>query len=246
MGKRAQNPLRRSWLDDSDGGWIPHRLKLLVSPAWRHRPIPLAKILERIEIEHMRHAGRENGHLIVSYDQLVEHGVSRRTIRGSIDLGVALGLLEVRQSGEWAGDVRTPNMYRLTYLPEKDRKAPTDEWEGIENDKASVLIAEYQNGLSKKQTPSARTCTPPVPKPAVNTPSTSAKTCKSPVPKRTLPLISGRKSAEPDGERSHSVSHHTRSDATAPAPSLQEQRPEPIPVSAALTSTLKSWGAIRE
>ncbi len=234
--------MRRSWLDDTDGGWIPHRLKLLVSPAWRHRPIPLAKILERIEIEHMRHAGKENGHLIVSYDQLVEHGVSRRTIRGSIDLGVALGLLEVRQSGEWAGDVRTPNMYRLTYLPEKDRKAPTDEWEGIENAKALDLIGEYQSGLSKKQTPSAKTCTPPVPKPAVDTPSTSAKTCNSPVPKRTLPLISGRIITELDGERSQSVSHHTRSVATAPAPSLHEKRLEPIQVSAALTSMLRCRG----
>lgn len=239
MVRRSQNPMRRSWLDDTDGGWVPHRLKLLVSPAWRHRPIPLAKILERIEIEHMRHAGKENGHLIVSYDQFVEHGISRRTIRGSIDLGVVLGLLEVRQSGEWAGDVRMPNMYRLTYLPEKDRKAPTDEWEGVENDKALALVAEYQNSLSRKQTPSAKTCTPPVPKPAVDTPSTSAKTCKSPVPKRTLSLISGRKPTELSGERSQSVSHHTRSDATAHSPALQENRLEPIQVSDALSSMLK-------
>ena len=197
---RSQNPMRRSWLDDTDGGWVAHRLKLMVSPAWRHRPIPLAKILERIEIEHMRHGGKENGHLVVSYDQLVRNGVSRRTIRSALALGVSLGLLEVKQSGEWAGDVRSPNIYRLTYLPEKNRRAPTDEWEGIDNERARALIGAYQISLTGKQKPSAKTCSDPVPKPAVDTPSTSAKTCNVPVPKRILTSISG---GNPDTATDH-------------------------------------------
>jgi len=229
--------MRRSWLDDTGGWWIAHRLKLMVSPAWRHRPIPLVKIIERIEIEHMRHAGKENGHLIVSYDQFERHGVSRRTINPALQLGQALGLLEIRQSGEWSGDIRQPNEYRLTYVPEKDRKAPTDEWEGVENDAAVTLVAEYQKGLSAKQHASAKTCTPPVPKPAPKTTPASAKTDKSPVPERKLSLISGRKAAEPS-EQARRERQHTTSAVPAPSLSYHISNAGPVPITDVLTRVL--------
>src|SRR5687768_13221199 len=93
-------------------------VRLVLSPAWQHRPRPLCRVLERLEVEHMRHGGKENGQLCVSFDQLVEYGVSRRVIRPAIDAGVQLGLLVVRQSDELVRNVRAPNQYRLTYVPE--------------------------------------------------------------------------------------------------------------------------------
>lgn len=201
---RKQNPMRQSWLGEGQTeGWVPQRLELKVSPAWRHRPAPLMRLLERIEIEHLRHAGTENGNLIVTYDQFVEHRVSRRAIRPLLELAETLGLLEVRQSGEWVNDIRAPNCYRLTYLPENGgRRAPTDEWVNTTDDAARIAVARFQKRLGKKPTPqypnlqhtSAQTCTEPTP--------TSAQSDKSPVPKRALSLISGGKPAKTGGAAS--------------------------------------------
>jgi len=143
--------MRRSWLDDTDGGWVPHRYQLLVSPAWRHRPRPLARILERLEIEHLTHGGAENGHLVVSYAQFIAHGVSRKAIRSALSVGVALGLLEVIQTEEWVGDIRAPNEYRLTYLPAKHRRAPTDEWASISDARAKAIVAAAALGGAENE-----------------------------------------------------------------------------------------------
>ena len=176
--------MRRSWLDESEGGWIAHRLRLLMSPAWQHRPRPLCSILERIEIEHMRHAGKENGHLVVTYDQFVAYGVSRRVVVHAIACGVRLGLLEVRQTHEMVRNIKAPNEYRLTYVPEKDRKAPTDEWAGVtalEAENAAAAFKSDQAGKSEARFPFLQ--------------PSSSLSCNSPVPVRELSLISGRKAA---------------------------------------------------
>lgn len=146
----TKNPMRRSWLDDTDGGWIAHRLVLLVSPAWHGRPAPLRTVLERLEIEHLRHGGRENGHLFVSYDQFVKHGVSRKAVRPAIRLGERLGLLAIVQGEEPIGNIRAPNRYRLTYVPEKRRRAPTDEWSVIDTLVVKRALESFKAELAGK------------------------------------------------------------------------------------------------
>lgn len=133
-------PKKRKWMTS----WIPHRLEFLISPAWHLAPIPLRRMLERIEIEHLRHGGFNNGELYVSYQQLVAHGLSRRSIKSTQELGNALGLLEVFQDESHKGDLRPPNRYRLTYLPAKNAAAPTDEWKAISADRAEVLVATFK------------------------------------------------------------------------------------------------------
>jgi hypothetical protein len=146
--------MRRSWLDDSEGGWIAHRLTLVVSPPWRLRPKPLMTILERLEVEHMRHAGKENGNLCVSYDQLVEAGVSRKMIRAAENAGEALGLLAVKPSETLQGNIRGASEYRLTYVPEKGRRAPSDEWLDVSREKAEAIVAAFQKVAAQKRGPS--------------------------------------------------------------------------------------------
>jgi hypothetical protein len=148
---KAANPMRRSWLNDdsSEGGWIAHRRILLVSPSWRRRPVPVAKILDRLEIEHLDHGGKKNGSLVVTYDQIVEFGVSRRSIKPAIAAAVKLGLLVVIQSDEWAGNIKQPNGYRLTYVPETARRAPTDEWLSITDEQAQTIFAEFQEAVKR-------------------------------------------------------------------------------------------------
>lgn len=149
MTRRALNPMRQSYLDDAKGGWIPVRQEMLISAAYRCLPVPVARILDRIEIEHMEHAGKENGELIVTYDQFVDFGVSRRSIKPALAAAHGLGFLDIRQSEEWNGDVRQPNRYRLTYVPEKGRRAPTDEWKGVSDDRAKEVFREFQEAIRR-------------------------------------------------------------------------------------------------
>ncbi|MER8902252.1 hypothetical protein NKK52_07125 [Mesorhizobium sp. C277A] len=131
---------KRLWLK----AWVPHRLEMLISPAWTHAPQPLRRILERLEVEHLRHGGQHNGYLHVAFSQFVLAGVSKRTIRPSIDLGQALGLLECVPDDEPAGDIRGPNRYRLTYVPAKGQPFPTDEWKRVTQERAEKILKQFR------------------------------------------------------------------------------------------------------
>lgn len=132
-----------------------------MSAAWKARPVPLWRILERLEEEHMRHGGQENGNLFVSYKQFVDAGVSKKTIRQMIDVGVALGLLEVMDnSNKWRGDVRPPASYRLTYIPAKGAKVPTDEWKRhSSHEDAKALVKRFgKSDKNDKPNQEAQSC----------------------------------------------------------------------------------------
>lgn len=199
MTGRQKNPMRQSWLGEGETeGWVAHRLELLLSPAWRARPIPLCRILERLEVEHMRHAGKENGGLCVSYAQFVASGVSRRAIRPAIAAGERLGLLCVTVAGDGvrparakatADHIEPPNVYRLTYLPERGKRAPSDEWAGITDDLAEAAVSEFRNstGKQKRQFPFPQASSSLFRK---ESGPASSLSDSSPVPERVLPSIS--------------------------------------------------------
>lgn len=135
---------KTNWLADG-GGFVPHRLNLIMSPSWRSAPKTLRKILERIEIEHMCHGGAENGQLRVSYNQFVEFGISKRTIQPSLLLGVRLGLVKVGSlETDPSRNIRPDNIYSLTYVPLKGRKNPTDEWKSVTEAHAASLLRQFQ------------------------------------------------------------------------------------------------------
>ncbi|SIT56248.1 conserved hypothetical protein [Mesorhizobium prunaredense] len=134
---------KSTWL--TSRAWVAHRLELYLSPSWRLAPVPLKRMLERLEIEHLRHGGSNNGELYVSFGQFEQHNISRRKIASAQALGAALGLMETIRAIEPAGDLRAPNAYRLTYLPAKGCLAPTDEWKRTTEDQARKLIDQYHN-----------------------------------------------------------------------------------------------------
>jgi len=108
-----------------------HRLAMLESDAWRALTLAARLVLERLEIEHMRHHGKRNGHLIVTYDEFLVHmGRKRRhAVAAAIDQLERSSLLVVEERGKWNdGRDRRASRYRLTYLPTADGKTPTDEW----------------------------------------------------------------------------------------------------------------------
>ncbi len=67
-----------------DQPWSWHSREMLLSPAWRALSVNGRRLLDFLELEHLAHAGRENGHLKATYDQLEEYGISRRLIPRTI------------------------------------------------------------------------------------------------------------------------------------------------------------------
>jgi hypothetical protein len=109
------------------GAWVPHRLKMLQSPAWAALSLPARRILDRLEIELMRHAGKGNGALICTYQDFAAYGIRRKSVAPAIQQSGDLGFLEVTKVGWISPDHAAPSHYRLTYLP-TDHAEPTDEW----------------------------------------------------------------------------------------------------------------------
>jgi hypothetical protein len=103
----------------------------------------VVRLLDRIELEHCAHAGRENGYLTVPYNQFVEAGIGRRFIKAAIDEAVRLGSLIVERGLYRGGAKRQPSRYRLTYLKWKFVPAagapyylePTRDWRNFRPEK---------------------------------------------------------------------------------------------------------------
>jgi hypothetical protein len=123
------------------GQFVPHRIDLIESPAWRVLSLSARRVLDRIEIEMCHHGGhRENGRLPVTYGDFERYGIHCHAIAPAIREVVALGLVVVTEQG-CGGDseFRKASKYRLTYIHTKAANPaakypdePTDAWKRIE------------------------------------------------------------------------------------------------------------------
>ena len=85
--------------------------------------------------EHLSHAGNENGSLLAPYGQLVDFGIGRRLIHGSIAEAEQRGLVRVDRGGRRGVVMTEVNRFRLTYMWSRkkisgfwDWTPPTDDW----------------------------------------------------------------------------------------------------------------------
>jgi DNA-binding HxlR family transcriptional regulator len=85
-------------------------------------------------LEHMSHAGQENGRLMATYDQLVQFGIPRKLIRSSIFELEELGFVvrEVKGGRDFA------SLYRITFLGEGS-SMPSNEWERLSKSEARAI-----------------------------------------------------------------------------------------------------------
>lgn len=111
--------------------WTWVTAELIASPAWRGLSINARRILDFLLVEHVKHAGRENGRLRAPYAQLVAWGCARDKIASAIAQLEEHGLICVEQRGGIFGidTKRTPSLYRLTWIGcVNPKRAATDEW----------------------------------------------------------------------------------------------------------------------
>lgn len=139
---RTRNKLKEAF--------VPHVRSMLESPAWAALSITARRILDRLELEHMAHAGTENGKLVCTYDDFVKYGARRHCIKLAILQLRQLGFIEVIQWGRQAvGDGRVPSKYRLTYVPTiEPYYQATHEWRRFRYDEqVRVALQKAENEL---------------------------------------------------------------------------------------------------
>lgn len=115
-------------------------LDLFRSPAWRAQSVYARRLLDFLMIEHMQHAGQENGRLMATYDQLVGWGIPRKAVRAALWELENLRLIERTKIGG-----RTePSQYRLTMFPAYAR-APTNDWRRVTEAEALATETDAKN-----------------------------------------------------------------------------------------------------
>jgi hypothetical protein len=117
---------------------------MLGSPAYRVLSLSGHRVLARIGLEDLRHAGLENGRLQVTYRDFRSFNIDAQSIHPALELCIALGFLRITKPGRAGnGDFRTGSLYRLTYLPTHTPKSdPTDEWTHMATFKEAEAVAK--------------------------------------------------------------------------------------------------------
>ncbi len=76
-GKLVGARLKKIMGPPDDAPWCWQTRELITSAAWRARSINTVRLIDALLADHMSHAGRENGNLMATYDQMVASGASR-------------------------------------------------------------------------------------------------------------------------------------------------------------------------
>jgi hypothetical protein len=138
------------------------------SPAWNALPENARRVLDRLELEHMRHGGSENGSLVCRYDDFELADIRRQSIALAIRQCVALGFIKITQQGRpGISDYRSPSKYRLTYV--ENRLGPnkkgaflkTDDWKRIKTDEmAKTALQQVASEKSEEHVRRAKRVRP--------------------------------------------------------------------------------------
>jgi hypothetical protein len=125
--------------------WSWMTRELLASDAFRLLSNAARQVLFRIIIEHLNHAGFENGRLKVTHLDFGAYGCRYPSIKGAINELVAAGLVDVAREGRrcHGEDHGAPAEYRLTWLPtgtEMDFRPATNRWKSPKPKRARKII----------------------------------------------------------------------------------------------------------
>jgi len=130
----------RKYIGPPDGEpWAFMPRALLMSDAWRGMTSHCRKLIDFLLVDHANNAGRENGRLQATYNQLVVAGLGRKHISRAIREAENRGLIEVMVTGGLFGaDARkTASRYRLTWIgtlnPHTQR---TNEWKRFKKNRS--------------------------------------------------------------------------------------------------------------
>jgi hypothetical protein len=166
MSRNQRKKGRRSGHPPEGEPWIWHTLQLTESAAWRTSSIHCKRLINFLEIEHLRHAGTRNGSLVATYNQLEAFGVGRRFIFNAIREAERRGLVMVVRGGRKGAVLNELNRFRLTYAWTMTKQnglwdwhLPTDDWKGYED--ASIGAPSGTPTINKRELPTMHKSEPP-------------------------------------------------------------------------------------
>ncbi|MBX5093163.1 hypothetical protein [Rhizobium lentis] len=113
--------------DDGSLRWQWLTIQLLESPAFTSLSANACRAFFRVVIEHVAHAGLENGRLVVTHPRFVSYGVTGEYVADALDGLEYKGLLKVRRGRAGSG-VAHPNLFTLTFVGDHEGAPATDEW----------------------------------------------------------------------------------------------------------------------
>jgi hypothetical protein len=116
-GKLMKPPAGEPWC------WLTR--ELVASPAWRSLGINARRFMDFLMIEHMNHAGTENGQLKATYKQLETFGLSANHIARAIADCEDAGLIDC-----YRGGMRVATTYTLTWLSTSALAPASNRWKG--------------------------------------------------------------------------------------------------------------------
>ena len=103
--------------------------KMIESDAWRSLSIHARRVIDRVILEHMAHAGTENGNLAVTHADFTKFGVRKASTKIGIDQAIERGFIAITAKGRKSSGVdRWPTRYALSWLPLKDGTPPSNRW----------------------------------------------------------------------------------------------------------------------
>lgn len=153
-GTATEKRVQRRNRPHKDSSWIWLTSEMLESPAWRAMSINARRVVDRIVIEHLHHAGTENGKLIVTYDDFEKFGIRRSSIKPAIKEATALGWIDCTQAGRMAyADIRIPSHYALTWLYRSDGTPASNRWKRYEDEQSARSAAKNAIGRKKARKP---------------------------------------------------------------------------------------------
>jgi hypothetical protein len=130
------------------GQWAPRPVELLESPAWRVLSLSAYRVIDRIDIELRHHGGRDNGDLIVTFDQFQAYGIDRHSIAPALREVEALRIVEITRGRAGNADFRAPHRFRLTYQP-TDAAEATHDWRHFSTMTDAKAVAQMARAATK-------------------------------------------------------------------------------------------------
>lgn len=115
MGRTMKPPKGEPWV------WITR--ELFESEAWQSLTLNGRRFVDFLLIEHMNHAGRENGRLKATRRQLAAFGINTHRISAIIAEVEAAGLVDCYRAG-----MRVATTYTLTFYPLPDGTPASNRW----------------------------------------------------------------------------------------------------------------------
>jgi len=126
-----------------DGVFSARLIEMLESPAYRALSLTGHRVLDRIEIEHFHHGGKENGHLPVTKQDFIKYGVHNDRVAPAIRECEALGFIRVKHGRGGNAEHRQPNKFFLTYVYARGNhgQSPPHDWRKIKMIEEAEAIA---------------------------------------------------------------------------------------------------------